>query len=391
MKRKLRGLAALLAAVMVMGVLSGGCYAKSTSVKHIGYRTTPTMKVIKIKWKKQKKISFYRLYRLDVTGWNEGKNGSPTMDQYKRIAKLSGKRKSYKDRKVKPGHSYAYQSEGYRKSNGKAKLVCTTYLKDYYQEDNIGLSRPWLLNTGDGEFYTNSPRCLYLYYDVYTGVQPKDAVVYRKEDAGAYRKISVKWEKKRHGPGSTFWDNTVRPGHTYTYKLKSTVKKGKKRYYSAFTNEVIIPAVNFAGEFNVKCLTPAGKTDTFLIQLTSKANNGVMTLAEYKDEEGTLDNGYSVTSGKESQSYPMRLVGYSWDNKVWQGMPAKGVLLKAGQSIYLKCKMEGESPYFGGSTATVSEISLMDPSVKYDGPGAGDSILYIDLCKGTGRVHMNFD
>lgn len=108
-------------------------------------------------------------------------------------------------------------------------------------------------------------------------------------------------------------------------------------------------------------------------------------------EEGTLDNGYSVTSGKESQSYPVRLVGYSRDNKTWHGMPAKGVLLKAGQSIYLKCKMEGESPYFGGSTATVSEISLMDPSVKYDGPGAGDSILYIDLCKGTGRVHMNFD
>ena len=76
---------------------------------------------------------------------------------------------------------------------------------------------------------------------------------------------------------------------------------------------------------------------------------------------------------------------------VWQGMPSKGVSLKSGQTIYLKCKMEGASPYFGGTTATVSEINLMDPSVKYDGPGAGDSILHIDLCKGTGRVHMNFD
>ena len=82
------------------------------------------------------------------------------MSDYKKIATVSGKKKSYEDKKVKNNHYYAYVVNAYKKVKGKYKLAYTSYNSESYEYCCRRLGIPELLNGGDGENFSNSKSCV---------------------------------------------------------------------------------------------------------------------------------------------------------------------------------------------------------------------------------------
>ena len=100
--------------------------AGSSKVKTLKYSMKPAMGSITLKWKKQN-VSYYLIYR---TGFNvkESWQIEPVpMSKYKRVKKVSGKKTSWKDKRVKNGQYYSYVIRGYKKSKGKTVLVYDTF------------------------------------------------------------------------------------------------------------------------------------------------------------------------------------------------------------------------------------------------------------------------
>ena len=158
--------------------------ATSERAKRLPISLKSNMKSISVKWKTKKNVKRYVIYRTDVTKavTDQDYDRMYKMSDYKKIAKVSGTKKSYKDKKVKNNHYYAYVVNAYKKVKGKYKLAYTSYDSDYYEYCCRGLGIPELLNGGDGENYTNSKSCVYLYHQTYCGVEPSSVVLYRKAD-----------------------------------------------------------------------------------------------------------------------------------------------------------------------------------------------------------------
>lgn len=348
-------------------------YAAS-SVKHLSLKLYPKMKSIDLKWKKKNNIVSYAIYKKDVTKeYNKGTSDLVRMSKYKKIANVKRTKNTYRDRKVKSGHMYAYVVKGYRWSGGKKKLAYTSYIKDSCQLDCPGLAVPDLMNIGYGEFYTNSKNCLFLFYQKYYGADPSSYVVYRKaKGEQSYKKIKVKIVEKGKDT-SVFKDTTVKPGTTYYYAIKTRKKTNGKYRYSKYSNIIRIPAVNFNGTFKLEVFRDETMTDEIVVKMTSDQFNGALTFRRWIVEDG------SASEDLDDRT----LYAYSNDGKIWTRYTSGTFKLYAGGTIFLKFK--------GKDINRDKSITFDEGSVDYDGPGNGKASLSLNLVNNTGEVFQVFD
>ena len=358
-----------------------------------------TLNSMELKWKKPKgvKVTYYNIYKRNVTKDLKDDDPSFTFNGYKKAAKISGNSTSYTDKKVKRGEWYSYEIRGYykRSKKAKAKLVCTSYIEGCFSYDIVGLQPPDLLNVGYGEFYTNTTKKLYLYPQITNGPEPTGIEVYRKSESDTkFKKISVSLtDVKPFGPGSVLIDKSVTPGEVYTYKVRTTKKVNGKIYRSKFSNKVTIPAVNMHGEYSVSAVTPAGDTSTFDIKLTSKKNNGKTTFGKSLKMIYSSDGAVSPDLDYE---FNVRLISYSKDGTTWCDIPDEGAVLRAGETIYLRFEFFNENgsttgAFTGNTTGSILYWLDGGKTLQYQSSGRGWLSMTLYLGDGTGRAFVDFD
>ncbi len=350
----------------------------SESEKKLSISLTPHMNDITVEWKDDNKISKYVIYRVDVTEDVLGPERDMTFElsSYEKIAEVPCGKGSYIDKSVKTDHYYAYVVKAYQKIKEKNRLV---YISDEYDDQYMcqccGLSAPDLLNGGYGEFSTNSKDCLYLYYQIYYGVEPTSVILYRRaEGETEYQKIDFETvEELREGSGE-IKDSSVEPGEIYYYKIKTVRKDDGKEYCSKQSDYVRIPAVNFTGEYTVSKQPVSGDPDKVIVKLKSDRYNGRLKISRIDPDSDDEENAVQV-------------IDFSFDNESWRSMKDQDAVISPGDTVFIQ---------FGGKEiASAREIYLDSDNgsvrLDYDGPGAGSGIMSIDFDRKIAEVYQNFD
>ena len=350
----------------------------SKKVKHLPIRLKSNMKSISVIWKTKKNVIRYVINRIDVTKavTDQDYDHKYKINDYKKIAKVSGKKKSYKDKKIKNNHYYAYVVNAYKKVKGKYKLAYTSYDSDYYEYCCRGLGIPELLNGGDGENYTNNKSCVYLYHQTYCGVNPSSVVLYRKaKGESKYKKINYKTVEKIRNLAGTIKDTTVKPGTIYYYKIKTKKKYNGKTYYSKLSKAIRIPVVNVTGKYTVSAIPVPDNPDEIIIGFTSDKYNGVLTISQAKWTDG-IENDICALE-------------YSYDNVIWKSMTGKKAVIEPGKTAYIKFRGKGIADKDTFSFDEECEGSYV--SVAYDSPVFRYHIMTVDLVKNTAEVFPLYD
>ena len=366
--------------------------AGSPKVKVLKYKITPSMNSLKVSWKKQKNVSYYLIYKTEYNVKDIYKIEPVPMSKFKKVKKVSGKKTSWTDKKVKKGRYYNYVIRGYKKSKGKTRMVCNSFKPTATYYNCPGLQRPDIFDGGDGENYSNTRNKLYLYVQRTDGVRPDGVTIYRKAaGASKYKKIKAKkMEKGRFNIGSFYRDSSVKPGKTYSYKARTWVKKNGKKKYSPYSNVVTIPAVNHTGTYTVKAMTAAGTVKEFSVRMTSDKYNGILYLKGGAGTDGPLYE--ASAAGKLYDNQKVALVSWSKDNKTWLGIPSAGLQVKAGQTVYLKFRFVSGSAKFLAGSGDFSDIDFMCENVAYMyNTLFGYSSIVIRLKEGKAYAYPNAD
>ncbi len=390
-KRLLTLLLAVMTALSMAMVLPATDAFAAGKVKTINYKMVPYMSAIKVKWKKQN-VSYYLIYRTEFKVKSVYEIEPVPMSAYKRVKKLSGSKAAWTDRNVKKNRYYDYVIRGYRKAKGRDKLVCTSYRKGVTNYQCPGLQRPDLINGGYGENYSNSKSRLYLYVQRTDGVTPTGAVIYRKaEGDSGYKKIKVsKAEKGSFKYGKTYADSSVTPGQTYYYKARTYVKTKKGNRYSSYSKAVKLSAVNFTGTYTVRAMTEPGTVEDFTIHMVSDEDNGVLTMEGGSGYEGPV---YMTKTGSEDYgAQSISLEAYSDDGTTWMEIPPDGLIIKAGQAVWLRFRFSSGSGYFSAGSGEYSDIDFMYEKTSYAGSaGFGTTETVIKLKEGTATAFPDYD
>lgn len=344
-----------------------------------------TMNGIKVKWTKKKKASKYVVYRAKM----KKETSEPAKKKYKKVGKTS--KRSFYDKKVKKNTLYAYNVKALNK---KGKQVGSTYERSPECEAK-GLMKPYLDNIGYGEDYTNDAKHLYIRAWGWYGIIPK------KLKCQIYRKLkgTKKFKKiKTTKFGAEFCDKTVKPGKTYIYKARKYYKKGKKKYYSPFSDTLTLGAYDDYVGFDIETLTPAGvyNEDSLEVVFTIKKNN------KYSGKAYILNNAvdYLVTpksNFEDRRVYNIYIAEYSVDNKNWKDISGEGLLLPYNKTYYIKAVLSRgseENIMFGGNDKVNYSESLIDAEgglIDYDGSGSGYTSSHIDFLKGYGSGYQEWD
>ncbi|MBQ9016233.1 MAG: hypothetical protein IJ109_08995 [Firmicutes bacterium] len=227
-----------------------------------------------------------------------------------------------------------------------------------------------------------------------SGVRPDGVEFYRKAKGESdYQKIKVlDAEKGRFDQGKTYEDASVTPGEIYSYKVR-TYKRFLgflwKTDYSSFSEEVEIPACNFAGKYEVKAISAPGAVSEFVVQVTSDEYNGILTLKSLQEEAAPV---YSAADEDQTcDEQAVTLSGYSLNNKDWAKIPEAGLEILAGQSCYLKFTFTKGTGLFRGDTGTYSDV-YMEEGAEYQGSaGFGSTLFTIHLTEGTAEAFSDYD
>ncbi|SDB20450.1 hypothetical protein [Eubacterium oxidoreducens] len=369
----------LMMMIMIMSVSCGSYDSEegsfSESEKSFSISLTPHMNDITVEWNDDNKINKYVIYRVDVTEdvLEPEKDMTFDLSKYEKIAEVSSGKSSYVDKSVNPNHYYAYVVKAYQKVKEKNRLV---YMSDVYEDQYMaqccGLSAPDLLNGGYGEFSTNSKDGLYLYFQVYYGVEPTSVILYRRaEDEEEYQKIDFETIEEICEGSGEIKDSSVEPGVIYYYKIKTVRKDDGKEYYSKKSDYVRIPAVNWKGEYTVSKELVSADPDKVIIKLKSDKYNGRLTISQME-----FDSDDAV-----------QIVAYSFDHEVWKSMKDQELVISPGDTVFLQ--------FEGKEIADAQEIYLDSDNgavcLNYDGPGAGIGIMSISFDSKTAEVYQNYD
>lgn len=331
MKNILRNLLIILcfSMLIVFGVSTQSQAAKvlQSSVKVEGE------KKVKLSWKKTS-ASEYRIYRADTSG------GKEENLNYRLIATVSGKKKSYTDKKVKANKEYYYKIKAYKKKNGKMKCVYESNSEWVY----TGMETPFWGEYDHCDTMTTSEAIpLKIYLPEYT-LHPTGIELYRKADGfSKYKKIkTVKLKKNQYT--FQYTDRDVETGKNYYYKIRTyKVVKGKK-VYSKYSQPLKLCAINHIGDYTMCTLTKGDQeVNSVEVSLTSNKGNGTMT----------FDSRYWYYSYTGED---LMLAAYSFDNKNWMAYSNK-VQLKEGETIYLRFKaIRKDSFYFPQEASLWNEV-----------------------------------
>ncbi len=388
MKRKsYRYLLIAAALVLAVAIFAPASVLAGEKVRHFSISLKPSVNSMKISWKRQKDIDYYRILCRDVTKDLKQERSSIPLPKYSRVGKISGKKFSFTDRTLVRGHSYAYVVQGFARSGEKARLVSTSYVKDDFTYDTVCLATPELLNGGSGEFFTNSGSHVYLYVQSTSGLEPTGCTVWRRaEGEKDFEKIKVYLADEgdpdaKFGSGSTVVDTNVTSGVTYEYKVCTTVRRMARKYTSAESNILRIPVVDFTGIYDVVPLTENGSESLVDLKLTARLSNGKLVL-----KPGA--SGYEqVRIEDRDHEFPASVTQVSRDGKVWRDIPAAGEVFEAGDTLYLRIELKpdgAEEPFYSCYSKMV-----LDENLDYDGPGVGNANLIIE--GENAQVYQDFD
>lgn len=401
MKKALKRSIAILCAIAIVTTMFTLAKPMKTEAKVKlvkNFTLKPGMKSMKLKWKKNKKVSYYKIYRYKIK-----KHTDELIDlkkkKYKKIATTYNK-KSYTDKKAKRNKRYSYFIEGYKKRKGKDKLISSNYENSADTYEYVGLDQPDLFNDGCGEFYENTINKLHLLATFDFGVTPQKVMVYRKaKGEKKYKKIAT-YKVKKNGFAREIVDKKVTPGKTYSYKVRSYRKYKKKKYYSKYSLVETISALNLVGKYKVDCLTPAGEVNTFRFKMTGKDKyNGDLTV---KPDNKNNYFSYTYTEAKDKPfwSYDCHINSYSTDGVTWKTIPEKGVILKGTNSLFFEAKINIPldvttipKVYFGGDSGCYESYIFSDYMFKYHGSGAGLGYATgnIDFLTKSAKVYEDID
>lgn len=294
---------------------------------------------VKLSWKKQA-VDEYRIYRANSSNGN-----------YRLLAKVSGKKKSYTDKTVAANKEYYYIIKGYKKKNGKLKCV----YRDSGLSAYTGLEKPsW------GEYahcYTKvKPTAIPLTVQLYNhSLHPSGVELYRKTGGNKYKKIKT-MNLKKNQYTLKYTDRNVKKGKTYYYKLRYyNVVKGRK-VYSEYSRPLKLSAVNYIGDYTMKTLTKGDQqVNSLEFGLTSNKGNGTMT---FKSGSGEYSYCYTEKNSGDYITMDMSLTAYSFDNKNWVTDFDK-VSLKEGKTIYLRFqKGAADSDFYFAQDSSLSIYSV---------------------------------
>ena len=390
-KKLLLFILAVVTVCSLSAVIPASEVSAASKPKKIACSMKPSMNGITVKWKKQT-VSYYLIYKKEFKVKSYYAINPAPFSSYRKVKKVSGNKSSWTDRNVRQNHYYDYVVRGYKKTNGKARLVCSSYVKGSTSYQCAGLQTPELIDGGSGENFANSKNKLYLYVQCPDGVMPSGVEVFRKAKGGSGYKLvkAKKAERGRFEGGKTYVDASVQPGAAYTYKVRTYAKVNGKKKYSAYSNRITLSARNFTGQYSVKAVTPAGKTSEFVIRMVSSRYNGDLTIESGFGYDGPV---YTARAGKKDYgSKPVSLESWSKDNRTWQAVPKSGITIAAGETAYLKFRFVSGSSYFGAGSGDDSTIGFRYDKASYVGSAAfGTTDLTIDLKEGKATAFPDYD
>lgn len=337
---------------------------------------------IKLSWKKSLNGRL-EIYRATA---NKGKPG-----KYKKIADISGKKKSYVDT-VQYKKEYYYKIVLYHWANSshKKKVKEHTFYTSQYTGMGFLL---WEADTPEAEFVTGSSfitmrACVQLTeHERRLGFAPTGYKVYRRTENSDYKKLATVKSKKLT---FAYTDKKVETGESYYYKVRAYRELNGQTLYSNYTDEIKLTA-DPTGSYKVELLTEEGEPEEIVIALTSAPDNMTTVLGcwgnyyyDWQEEKDWWKGDY-VT-------YDVDLIGYSYDNIVWESDIKKLRVfeVKSGETIYLKFREDEDLRK--GLTLRVTDVyaSEIYGDIEYNGV---EHILTMDLKKGTGtsRVSRDYD
>ena len=367
---------------------------KASGTKQIMLELKPALNKVKLKWPKKKGVSYYTIHKVTVTKKVVKDDYYIAKKKYKKVAKVSGKKTSFKDKSVKTNKRYAYFIQGYKKKGSKSTLKYTSYT-EIYNDAYTGLDKPTIFRYYSDNF-ENDAHVAYFHLSYGTGINPTKTYVYRKAaDEKSYTKFKFKAMPNSDDDPLVYCANKLRSNIKYTFKVKTYYKKGKKKYSSKYSSTYKITPCNSSAKFFASTPTPAGTSvQEFVVKLSGDVDNGKTTFHYYNNSEDDLYH-YTDTSNVNS-TYMVAITEYSYDGIVWKSLKNTTVSTKSNEIIYLKFKMskleDDTTPYynFGANNKNYSQLDLVS-SITYYGPNNGSTNGRIDLVDGTAMFHQYND
>ena len=267
---------------------------------------------IKLSWKK-KLNGKLDIYRCEI---KNGKKGA-----YKKIASVSGAKKSYVDKKVRYKKEYFYKIVNHKEGTFYARAY-TGVERISWADDNpiydFAKGPDFIELQIEGELDDN---------DKVLGLKPTGYEIYRKMGDEDYKKIAAVKSKKSY---IKYKDKQVEAGGAYYYKARAYCKLKGKTLYSDYTEELLLTATNKKGTYTIKDVFMTDQKSEFVVALTSDVNNADTVI-------------YSAVSELEIKGDPVSvsLTAYSTDNVTWVAFDEKQPLtIQGGQTYYLKFTSE---------------------------------------------------
>ena len=391
MKRIVSWFAVLVLTVSIIGVTdSVEVKAKKTKSLYASVRSNITS--MKVSWEK-KKVDYFEVYRANVTKRINKGEYTAKESSFKKIAKVSKKKKNYVDKKVKAGQYYAYVVYGYAKSKGKKVKTYTSYKEGKLVYDYAGMSKPRINQYVGDVNIDNDANFVVLHVDSYKGSTPAKYIVYRKADGESdFKQIEVESMGKMHDTNVLMYkDTSVEVHKKYQYKVRAYKMVNNKAYYSKYSQVYEVTPCNARAKLIVESLTEAGDgVEEFEIKIQSDKDNGLIELrnGDYPTENEYI---YQKDATESVWMYSAKLLQYSEDGTNWQEVGDKKISIDAGATVYLKCKLvkldeETSVIKYGANQGITSNLTF--DAVTYYGPNKGTSYMGIDLLKGTGWAYQ---
>ena len=366
-----RWLLGLVLLLVLFAIIAAVYHGKETGTRYLSVTMKPAMTSMDLTWKKDPKARSYRILRYDMTKEIENEIYDVPKSKYEETAVIPGTEDHYTDTDVEMGHTYTYLVLGFRQADGGGLLTCTSYNPDTTNYEVVGLSKPDLFNNGDGENYSNTNDCLYLYPQINNGAAPEGYQLTRKVvGKTGYEPLKlVTAEGGAYDTGLTLVDRDVTFGKTYRYKFRTVGKADGKTVYSPWSNVVEIPLVNQTGSYEVEL-----KEDSVL-RIVSDPENGDLVISP--------DLNLS-RSGPEGD-FDVAVTGFRKDDtEAWQKI-SEEVVLAPGESLELQLK----SPE--GVTLGAEDVLYAEYRLYYKGPAGRPTAFTADLSKGKAEATAIYD
>ena len=351
----------------------------------------PKMNSIVIKWPKKKKAVKYIIYRTTFKYQEPGvEYKSPKKSKFKKVKATSIN--SFKDYKVKKNKYYIYYINAI---GSKGSVISSSYKEDVENAYCKALERPYIYSNGNGEDYTNDSKHLNLTIRPgswgYLPKKYKYQIFRRLKNEKKFKKIATV-----KNTVECFCDTKIKATKTYVYKVRSYYKKGKKKYYSKFSNTETMSAFDFSTSFKIQTLTKSGVYDQDELEVFLKLYDYKKTAADSYLLNQAVD--YLSTDSKGNR-YQLEIFmhEYSYDQKNWKIIPTDGIKIPRTKPIYIKAILskgrEKAIVFAGDDKANYSE-SLVDAEgglLDYRNDSYGYTSSQFNLLKNRGSGYRESD